>query len=479
MNIRHLPLHRIWYYLTILCLPVQLGYHWWPEWSIVLGRRLDYLSPTLYVLDILIILTLLSWLCTDISFVRTVSRRVFPVLVPMFFLAGLNILTATNHQLALYSWLKAAEYLLFLSYCIQTRPSWRRTVLSMSFGVAYSSAIALLQSYLQHSIGGVFWWLGERTFSADTPGIARIELCRWFGSGCRLYLRAYAAFPHPNVLAGFLAVMIPLFPIALDSDRPPGRFTTNRNTPFEITSDRVSGRDSGTYECPDRKAAGLWLTGIWYGVSGATGLMALILTYSRSALILTGAGLLFLLPVMIGSKRIFLPVRQVFRRYPYVTVPAGFGCIILAVLSLTRIIHAAPESFSVREALFLASGRMLITHLPTGVGLGNFLRVLPFFSVSRDILFLQPVHSIYMLFLSETGVAGLLIFVMFILYLFRLYGGRDRSPGYREPKQIFGRFWPLFVLLMIGLVDHYPLTLEQGQILFTLALAWPFLYSPE
>ena len=63
---------------------------------------------------------------------------------------------------------------------------------------------------MQHSLGGIFWFLGERTFTVDTPGIARFPLCLPSFFGCIEFLRSYATFPHPNVLAGYLAVGVPL-----------------------------------------------------------------------------------------------------------------------------------------------------------------------------------------------------------------------------------------------------------------------------
>src|SRR5580692_2023869 len=42
--------------LFFLFLPTQLGKHFWPDFSIVSGIRIDYLSPIIYVTDILVVL---------------------------------------------------------------------------------------------------------------------------------------------------------------------------------------------------------------------------------------------------------------------------------------------------------------------------------------------------------------------------------------------------------------------------------------
>ena len=42
---------KIALFLFLLAIPTQLGRHFWPEWSRVVGIRVDYLSPTLYLVD--------------------------------------------------------------------------------------------------------------------------------------------------------------------------------------------------------------------------------------------------------------------------------------------------------------------------------------------------------------------------------------------------------------------------------------------
>src|SRR5476651_2543095 len=49
-------LSLLFFYLLILFLPTQLGKHFWPNFSFVYGIRVDYLSPTIYISDILFVL---------------------------------------------------------------------------------------------------------------------------------------------------------------------------------------------------------------------------------------------------------------------------------------------------------------------------------------------------------------------------------------------------------------------------------------
>src|SRR5579872_2586293 len=54
-------MENLLFYLLILFLPTQLGKHFLPNFSIIQGIRIDYLSPTVYFTDILICLLFTLW----------------------------------------------------------------------------------------------------------------------------------------------------------------------------------------------------------------------------------------------------------------------------------------------------------------------------------------------------------------------------------------------------------------------------------
>jgi hypothetical protein len=53
-----MKLHQKIFWLLIFLLPVQLGRHFWPDFSFVLGLKIDYLAPTVYLTDLLVLLIL-------------------------------------------------------------------------------------------------------------------------------------------------------------------------------------------------------------------------------------------------------------------------------------------------------------------------------------------------------------------------------------------------------------------------------------
>ena len=130
-------------------------------------------------------------------------------------------------------------------------------------------------------------------------------------------------------------------------------------------------------------------------------------------------------------------------------------------------VFPADESVVVRNQLNQAALKMF-THSPIfGVGLGNFLVRLPDYLVSRQIYFLQPVHNIYLLLLSEAGVIGIIILV-FIGFMLLKHEAGSMKQEIKINHMSFMIHTSLFTLLFLGLFDHYSLTLQQGQLLFVL-----------
>jgi len=108
---------------------------------------------------------------------------------------------AGNREVAFLKLIKILE-LFFLGYYVAKNNYTLNARRYLLVGVIYSSLIAIGQFLKQRSLGGIFWWLGERSFTLATPGIARTEF------NGQLFLRPYATFSHPNALAGFFLVSL-------------------------------------------------------------------------------------------------------------------------------------------------------------------------------------------------------------------------------------------------------------------------------
>ncbi|MBI5620820.1 O-antigen ligase family protein [Candidatus Gottesmanbacteria bacterium] len=441
-------IHQVFFSLLLIFLPTQLGYHFWPEWAMVLGRRVDYLAPTIYLTDILVGLTIFFWGLESVnrimkyelgimvrihkvtSFVIHNSRFIILLLA----LVVINIFVATNRPVAVYKWLKAGEFVLLGWYIVRTKPKLSAISFQLSVGVLYSSILAIAQFFFQHSIGGPLWWLGERTFAADTPGIARYDFnVSLFTFHFSLFgLRPYATFPHPNVLGGFLAATLPLLLMSLM--RPMG--------PMSQIKKRM------------------------YVIVLTAGVIALILTFSRSAMVMGGAAIAVAIANIKNQKSKIKNTDQKSKRVKQI-IFVGIAIAIVYLLSSVfhlQILQRGEESVVVRQQLNNAATKLWTSSPLFGVGLGNFLVRLPEVLPSRTIYFLQPVHNIYLLLLSEIGIVGIGLIVFLIANLLNHESGIMK---HGKDKTKFIIHTSLFIILLLGLFDHYPLTLQQGQLLLT------------
>lgn len=174
--------------LIIFFSATQLGYHFWPASALVYGIRVDYLAPTLYFLDLLLILSIIGKKIT----------------LPHWFVGLLPVLVVnllfSHNPAATLSWsLHFLLYLMFVFSLPSNIPHQPLTV-GLSLTILFQVTLALAQVALGHSLQGPLYYLGERMVAVGSPGVATAPLL-----GANV-LRAYSTFSHPNILAGYLVI---------------------------------------------------------------------------------------------------------------------------------------------------------------------------------------------------------------------------------------------------------------------------------
>lgn len=398
-------------FLLVALLPAQLGRHFWPPWTQVLGLRIDYLSPTLYLTDLILLLLFLTSLPLIISFFKRQNFLFFGAAGLVLLLLGIGIVNSRNPDVGIYQLIKWLGFVFFgfiLAQKVASHTLLRQITLILSVGAIFESFLALAQFLNQGSIGGIFWWLGERTFSGQTPGIAQAEVLG------ELLLRPYGTFSHPNVLAGYLVVVLAL-----------------------ILGFAYQAR---------------WQQSIrWSAI--IFGVLALFFTFSRSAWI---AGLLVILFYFVARKQ-WLPLTLVI-----LLSIAGASSI---QSRFSTLFLSDQESLEQRQELNLAALEMIQTHPVFGVGLGNFLVELPrYHQERRAVRFIQPAHNLYLMIAAELGLPILAAFLGFLLVTYQ-----HLIKQFSLPLIV-----PLSAILALSLFDHYFYTLQQGQLLLAtiLGLSW-------
>jgi hypothetical protein len=182
--------------LIIFFASTQLGLHFWLPSSLIYGIRIDYLAPTLYFLDCLILLYLTLFARTRQLNRSTLTNSMFPLVL-------VGLIYSANPLASLVWSLRFFLYSLFLVSFIKTQLKSnfiRLTVLVLSWALAFQVVLSLLQVYFGQSLGGLLYWLGERNVAVGQPSVA---LGSFMG---QVILRAYGTFSHPNILSGWLIV---------------------------------------------------------------------------------------------------------------------------------------------------------------------------------------------------------------------------------------------------------------------------------
>jgi len=413
--------HRFMFYASLILLPTQLGKHWWPEWSYVLGRQIDYLSPTMFLTDITMLICIISWLLNSVITknipVSTHKNTLLFVFVGLLYVSA-NVVLATRPVLALWGWVKNGELLLFGYYIYKTRPDTKRVFQSLFLAAGYTAYIAITQFFLQHSLNGVLWWLGERYFSSSTIGIAKTtypllrHIVPWFGNE---RIEPYATFPHPNVLAGFISIILTVLIYMIVWNKKLRAHLILLSVPL---------------------------------------VLVLYLAQSISAYIALSVGALFLFLIRIKPKK----------SVALMGLTVGITCLFIVATSIiiTLITPVAENSSNTsltrRTQLNTVATTIIVSRPFFGVGAYNFIPVVPSYVQHYSSMFLQPVHNIYLLLLSEYGLVSICVFFLWIMFT------KKRPP--------LSRVHPIMLLcitelLIIGSLDHYSLTLQQGKMLMT------------
>jgi len=182
-------------FLIIFLLPTQLGYHFWPSWSLLHGLRIDFLSPVLYLTDILIIIYILF------SFPKIkIHLSKYFMLCALFFI--LDLVFSLSFPLTLVFLLRLVIYYFFIKTLIRDS-NFNLNFISLPISLISLITLVLMifQLAFQRSLNGLSYWFGERFFNLLTPRLAHLTVFN------HLLIRPPAIFSHPNALAGFFLVI--------------------------------------------------------------------------------------------------------------------------------------------------------------------------------------------------------------------------------------------------------------------------------
>lgn len=422
------------------------------------GIKIDYLLPKLYVQDILLLclgiyllysqrVRVSQWITRQVAHLHTlithgIKKDQLPVSVRQmwvfakrnmarFSFAGLVLVMAitsvSSRELSTLMSLWQLSSAFGLAYYLYTRFSFnellQRIWKPLLATAIFQSIVGIYQFIYQKSLIG-YTLFGEIDLSL--PGAIARE--SFFGV---LRVLPYGTLPHPNVLAGFLSVASLIAVSKLRSKRKNGE----KNILYFI----ILGLFISV----------IFLTRSWQAMTG------IILVFLWSSVIIRHRyKLLFCLYVIITSLYILLSTWSDYQ-----------------LTSQTN-----NQSIIRRFKLNHAGISVLKDHVWFGTGLNQSLKPMhTTYSIIAPADFIQPIHSIYVLWLVETGIIGATLTALFALGILRSITNHQHIlsswSAFSVDKNISLWTSPVLCILWIGIFDHYALTLRQGQLITSLAVA--------
>lgn len=330
---------------------------------------------------------------------------------------------------SLFKLYKLAVFLLFafLVSDFVRREGSKRLIYIFVIAALFQALLGVTQFFLQHDLG--LQILGESPLGAKAAGVAKFDV------GGAKVIRAYGTLPHPNILAAYIAAAV-----------------------FFVFSMAMNRFSSGGLPRKDALICGFLLVVLMFG---------LIVTFSRGIFAGFAAGI-FLSAALVKQRPSFAPTSLFWKLGAAILVASSVIGLALLPLIRERLQISQDPAISIR-ALYMETAFSMIRERPlVGVGWGRFTDLLPEYvtpkpmavpSVSFPLWLMQPVHNIYLLVAAEAGVAALAVFASFVFVIIRAGILTRDSYG-------LGAAAAFFMLIIAGLFDHFPLTVQQGALLF-------------
>ncbi len=343
MNVKE-KINKVLLLAFVFLLPTQLGKHFFLPFSFVSGVRIDYLAPTLYLIDIILVL-LAVFYCDQIK--EHVKKNARLLLILGAALVA-NIFIAPVPQMALYTVARLIEvYTVYIIFAHETKRNGALILNALIAGAAMQGVLTTLQFINKGSLQGIFYFFGERFFSLSSPGIATASL-----NGVEI-LRPYGTFSHPNSLGGFYLL---LYAFALSA------------RPMKI---------------PHIVLAALASFLVFFSFSKAAIGTFLLITITSA--------LLQFVDRPLKSKKLCLPCLA-----SRILIPLFLGFLFF---------QAKGDTYSIDKRITLIEQALIMFQQNPlfGVGFGNSLYLQAQFPSKYPEFFLQPVHNIFLLLLVQGG----------------------------------------------------------------------------
>ncbi len=423
-----IKLHKFLFYFFVATLPINLGKHFIGVDSYVRSRLIDYLIPTIWFQDIVLVLLLVVWLGTSLkeaTFVKKIKSFPYWRFLFIFLLAFLpSVLISPRLEISLFSFLifSLRTLLVLYVFCeVSLKKEFKTLLYIFLVQILVLAFIGIGQWVKQASLFNNYLILGEQVYNNDTFNISKVPI-----EGV-LKIPPYGTFRHPNILGGYLSIIIFWLFFYLTFSKP------------------------------------VFNKALFYIVF-AIGFVLLCLTFSQLALISFISGISFYFLILkFGRKGVLASISATF-------LFLAFSLLINLYSTLVPSLKIEPSIY--RRANLLNSALSMISENPYwGVGFNSFTVALQnYLPLTQVLSFNQPVHNVPLLIFAESGIFALILLAILSLYSF-----------WALLQQRFGLPALLFInllqMVILSSFDHYFYTIHQTQLLYLLTLGLTLTYT--
>ena len=408
-KIRQYKLSEILLFIFILIMPWQTRILFNSETSYTEWYFNYHQAIFLYLTDLVFLVIIGSLL------VEHVKLRFKSIFVTIFItLCALGLFHVQRHDLGIYNlfkWTQIVSLIIIIPSILTTRPKLYIAVFVLFISGAMQALIAIIQFHVQHMVGLRF--MGEYISSIGTAGLSTIDVAN------EKIIRAYGTMPHPNVLGGYLLTTL-----------SSGLILVSRATKYKLY--------------------------FFFGI--ILTLLGIFLSFSRSAWI---AGLFILV-----SYETYLLFKKNYKLFFVSCATLIVSCATITILYQPYVVSRATNvsnSTAVTDRQLLNEKSLEIFYINPwqGTGVGNYVSQMQN-TFHMEPWQYQPPHNIFLFILAELGILGFLSFVLMIAHIV----GKSFNKTFL--------WWmcgtTIFAILLIGTLDHYFVTIQQGRLMLGLML---------
>ena len=438
-------LEQFLFYFLLFAIPFQTRkILWYQNWNFN-----EWQSVSIYGTDLILLALFVFWAFNYfhthkflISNFKFLNKSQFQN--PNFYLFILVIVSivsiknSSSYILSAYNVLKLIEFVAFYFYLKNyavNKFGLMRPMIVLVCGGFFQAIIAILQFFKQSDLG--LGLLGESVLAPNMNGVAS-----FYNLTGEKIMRAYGTTPHPNILSAYLFLAIFSFYFVY--------------LYFNVYHQKKTYSPKLNY---------------FILISYSLILLSFFFTFARVTVLLWFTGFIIRAGLILSKQRF----RRVFgvgaNKLKLTRILVVSMAVILLFVAfywseaISRI-KISSEEEAVQLRIFYNKESLKSLNW-FGVGSGNFVNWLMVKEPNLPRNIYQPVHNIYLLIYSETGILGISAFILFLIFIVKDFIVRTKMNKLYHYSVLI-----LFLsFLFVGLFDHFLWTLQQGRLMFWLLCA--------